>query len=224
MRAIDRDIDSGILGEANCLKRLEHFGLAAAREIRAVLLAEHLLTSDADATLRYRAFAGLYLDLASFEPEAVGHYFPSLPAGPAVSHLLADGLDAEHLLAAMRPSGAADAILEGAIRRKRRAPRGRAGPIRQTGPIAAGGPGSGGTGESTSRAAILRAECGMVTTGDDRARALLGRGCRARPAGRCAGRCFQLERRNTPGVAAGSRPPPDAGGTWLLAAGGALSL
>ena len=138
MRTIDRDIDSGILGEANCLKRLEHFGLAARAGNPRRPVAEHLLTSDADATLRYRAFAALYLDLASFEPEAVGHYFPSLPAGPAVSHLLADGLDAEHLLAAMRPSGAADAILE-ADQTKARAPRGRAGPIRQTGPIAAGG-------------------------------------------------------------------------------------
>ena len=176
MRAIDRDIDSSVLGEADCLERLERFGLAAAREIRAVLLAEHLITAEANATLRYRAFAALYLDLASFEPEAVGHYFPSLPSGSAVTRLLEDELDAGCLLAAMRPPGADEAIAEARPEESpettepaeaEQAPSDKPMPLLEAAHEAE-------ERGNNVRAAILRTQCGMVAAGDDRSRALSG--------------------------------------------------
>ena len=44
---IDRKLETGVLTESDCLVRLERFGLATAREIRFVLLEEHLIARSA---------------------------------------------------------------------------------------------------------------------------------------------------------------------------------
>jgi hypothetical protein len=108
MRAIDRKVAAGSLTEAACLERLDRFGTAAAREIRFVLLSEHLIAADAGAIARYRTFAAVYLDLAAFEEHAAEQYFPSLTAKNSVNRLLAEDVDVAGLLSATRPTGAAD--------------------------------------------------------------------------------------------------------------------
>jgi hypothetical protein len=108
MREIDRKVAAGILSEAACLERLEQFGLAAAREVRSVLLAERLIAVNADAVTRYRTFAATYLDLEEFERHAVAHYFPSLPGGDTVRLTLSADVDVAALLARTRPARAAE--------------------------------------------------------------------------------------------------------------------
>jgi hypothetical protein len=108
MREIDRKLESGILTEESCLDRLEYFGLAPAREIRSVLIDERLIVPTANAALRYRAFAEIYLDLAAFKSQATACYFPSLPPGDVVRRMLMEDIEVDHLLAATRPQGAAD--------------------------------------------------------------------------------------------------------------------
>ena len=108
MREIDRKVATGTLNETSCLARLERFGLAAAREIRSVLLAEHRIAPDAGAVARFRSFAATYLDLIVFARPRADDYFPSLPMGEIVSHALAEDLDFAILLAKSRPVGAAD--------------------------------------------------------------------------------------------------------------------
>ena len=92
MREIDRKVAAERLTEANCLDRLERFGLAAAREIRSVLLAEHLISREANAVARFRAFAATYLDLIVFAGHATDEFFPSLQRGDSVTRLLAEDL------------------------------------------------------------------------------------------------------------------------------------
>ena len=94
MREIDRKAAAGLLTELACLERLERFGLAAARELRAVLIAEHLIAPEVDAVGLYRTFAAVYLDLDAFDSHAVEHYFPSLPHGDAVRSALQADVDA----------------------------------------------------------------------------------------------------------------------------------
>jgi hypothetical protein len=112
MRAIDRKALAGTLTEESCLRRLGGFGQPAAREIRSVLLAEHLIVPEANSVARYRAFAATVLDLEAFDPHAVGHFFPSLPPGEEVGRVLAEDVDAAALLAGCRPSGAAETARE----------------------------------------------------------------------------------------------------------------
>ena len=109
MRAIDRAAAAGLLGEAECLERLERFGPAAAREIRSVLIAEHLVSPEVDAVGLYRTFVAAYLDFEAFDNRALENYFPSLPLGEAVHSVLAAGLDIAALLVRSRPSGSASA-------------------------------------------------------------------------------------------------------------------
>lgn len=109
MRAIDRKAAAGLLTESLCLARLEHFGLPAARELRSVLLAEHLIAPEVDAVGLYRTFAAVYLDLEAFDPHAVEHYFPSLPRSDAVRSALCEDVDGASLLLQTRPAGSDDA-------------------------------------------------------------------------------------------------------------------
>jgi hypothetical protein len=91
--------------------RLSRLGAAAAREIRYVLESEHWLDPEAGSAELYRAFAGAYLDLQSFFPEAVSEFFPSLPPAPEVLAVLGADVDAAGLLSRTRPAGSAEARL-----------------------------------------------------------------------------------------------------------------
>lgn len=108
MREIDRKIQAGTLTVEVCRERLARHGLSSAREIRYVLETEHLVSVEANDIGRYRAFAAVYLDLATFDSHVSEDYFPSLPHGHAVSRALGEDVDATALLAATRPAGAAD--------------------------------------------------------------------------------------------------------------------
>ena len=110
MREIDRKVAAGTLTEADCLERLERFGLPAAREIRSVLLAEHLISREANAVARFRAFAATYLDLIAFASRSTEEFFPSLPRGDAVARALAEDLDVRSLLDRCRPAGTAGLV------------------------------------------------------------------------------------------------------------------
>jgi len=112
MRAIDRKVVAGLLTESACLERVERFGLPAAREMREVLLAEHLIAPEVDAVGIYQTFAAVFLDLEAFETRVVEHYFPSLPRGDAVRAALHEDVDAAMLLLRTRPSGSADIRIE----------------------------------------------------------------------------------------------------------------
>jgi len=110
-RAIDRKAETESLGEPAWLARLERFGLPAARELRAVLVAEHLVAPEVDAVGLYRTFTAVYLDLDSFDPRALENYFPSLPRREAVRAALAEDVDGPSLLSRTRPAGSAEAVI-----------------------------------------------------------------------------------------------------------------
>jgi hypothetical protein len=112
MRAIDLQAQAAGLDETACLARLQRFGPPAAREVRAVLVAEHLVAPEVDAVGLYKVFAAVYLDLDAFEPRAVAHYFPSLPAGGVVRAAVAEDVDGSALLARTRPAGSAEPRIE----------------------------------------------------------------------------------------------------------------
>ncbi|MBA4064773.1 MAG: hypothetical protein C0501_13875 [Isosphaera sp.] len=108
MRAVDLAWEAGVLAPAECRDRLLALGPTAAREVRAVLEAEHLVVPGADDAAVFRAFAAVYLDLRAFDRHAAEDYFPSLPHGPGVAQSLAEVVDAAGLLAQSRPAGADD--------------------------------------------------------------------------------------------------------------------
>jgi hypothetical protein len=86
---------------------LRQFGPAAAREIEYVLTAEHSAYPGQMGVATFRMFAAVYLDLATFDPHAIEHTFPSLPA-EAADRALRAAFDVPALLARARPEGAAD--------------------------------------------------------------------------------------------------------------------
>ncbi|MBY0458395.1 MAG: hypothetical protein K2V38_13730, partial [Gemmataceae bacterium] len=108
VRAIDEQLARGALTPDGCLKRLNAFGGPAAREIDFVLESDHLVSPDADAADRYKAFAAVYLELAYFAGHVAEDFFPALPRGHAVRDAVADGLDPDALFRATRPVGAAE--------------------------------------------------------------------------------------------------------------------
>ncbi|GIW84385.1 MAG: hypothetical protein KatS3mg107_0045 [Gemmataceae bacterium] len=93
----------------DCWHLLERWGPATAREILHVLTEEHLLPENASASIVYRTFSAVYLDLAFFDPEHVSDFFPSLPAVEQVRAELAREIGAEEILFRTRPEGAAEA-------------------------------------------------------------------------------------------------------------------
>jgi hypothetical protein len=86
---------------------LRQFGAAAAREIEYVLTAEHAAYPGQTWAATFRMFAAVYLDLATFDPHAIEHTFPSLPA-EAADRALRAAFDVPALLARTRPEGAAE--------------------------------------------------------------------------------------------------------------------
>lgn len=108
MRALDARGAAGALAEETCRARLDGFGPAAAREVRFVLEAEHIVARGATAFDLYRAFAALYTDLSHFTPHGAEAFFPALRDPGAVRAVLAADFDPAAVVAAARPAGAAD--------------------------------------------------------------------------------------------------------------------
>ena len=108
MKTIDVKLAAGTLTARACRARLDAFGPAAAREVRFVLETEHLIVPDASDEDVYRIFAAVYLELDHFTAHAVEEFFPALPHGHAVRDVLAEDVAAEELLARSCPAGAAE--------------------------------------------------------------------------------------------------------------------
>jgi hypothetical protein len=108
MKTIDAKVASGALDAAKCRERLNHFGVAAAREIRFVLETEHDLAPEADDIAAFRMFAAMYLDLDHFTAHAAEEFFPALPHGHVVRAFLAEDIPISELIASSRPAGAPD--------------------------------------------------------------------------------------------------------------------
>ncbi len=117
--AILRAIDAEGPSDAECRRRLAALGEPAAREVRYVLEADHLVAPGADDVAAYGTFAAVYLDLHRFAPEAVNDFFPSLPDAATVLGVFTVMPDPE----AYRPAGTPDkpvAVVEAALGPQRR--------------------------------------------------------------------------------------------------------
>ncbi len=103
VREVDSLVAAGRLTCSECQRRLEEWGPLAAREIVHVLQEDHLLPDVPTAETVYRQFAALYAELAMFEPDRVGDYFPSLSDIAAVRSVLERDCDWEVLWQRTRP-------------------------------------------------------------------------------------------------------------------------
>lgn len=108
-RQWDRRFQQKGMKPQECWQLLERWGAVAAREVLHVLKEERLLPERLEASIVYRTFCAVYLDLAFFEPERVADFFPSLPATDQLRAELAREIAAEELLRQTRPEGAAEA-------------------------------------------------------------------------------------------------------------------
>lgn len=98
------------LHETTCEARLLKLGPAAVREVKYVLESEHLADPESSDVDWYRVFATAYLTVHTFEPDAIGDFFPSLPSSEEVLGLIGPETEAESILSRTRPPGAADAV------------------------------------------------------------------------------------------------------------------
>lgn len=108
--AVLKAIDAEALTSNEARQRLGSLSEPAAREIRVVLEADHIInpaTNDYDA---YRMFAMICLDLQHFAPDALRDFFPSLPDTNRVVTVLPVQLNVEQLLRVSRPPGAPDHV------------------------------------------------------------------------------------------------------------------
>ncbi len=94
------------LSDADASARLRALGTAEVAEARSVLEQERYLLAGDDRSL-YIELAAVYLELAYFNPVLLRFYFPGLDAERA-REIFALDLDADAVLAATRPAGAAD--------------------------------------------------------------------------------------------------------------------
>ncbi|MCS6863960.1 MAG: hypothetical protein NZS48_02655 [Gemmata sp.] len=108
MKVLDDKWAKGTLNETTCSEKMRRLGAAATREIRFVLESDHLIARNATNYDCYRMFAAIFFDLAYFLPAGVREYFPSLPDWNTVRAILADDIDAEQIYRSVRPEGASE--------------------------------------------------------------------------------------------------------------------
>ena len=105
---LDRLFEDGKRGEADAASRMVALGTIEFDEARAVLRQENLLLTPRDDRITYVEFAALYLELRSFDPRRLSHYFPGLGDHARVDRLLAEDVDRKSLFARTRLEGAAE--------------------------------------------------------------------------------------------------------------------
>lgn len=90
---------------AELRSRIDQIGQTEFDEIKGVLKSEGLLLDPESARQTYAEFVALYHELKFFEPELLGHYFPSLAITDALDNVLKESLPAEEIFEATRPPG-----------------------------------------------------------------------------------------------------------------------
>lgn len=106
---IERRAADGKLTEAMLRQRVHCIGETEFDEIRLVLRQDELLLPPHGALETYAEFAALYLELRHFAPELLGEMFPTFDDFDAADAAVAEDVDAERLVEACRPEGAAPA-------------------------------------------------------------------------------------------------------------------
>lgn len=101
-------VRQGRLTEAIVRARVHRIGQTEFDEIRTVLREAQLLAPGSDEREVYIEFAAFYLELTTFDPEAIGHYFPTLRDLTLVDSQIALDIDDEPLIKASRPEGEVD--------------------------------------------------------------------------------------------------------------------
>ena len=106
---IERRAADGKLTEAMLRERVHRIGQTEFDEIRLVLRQDDLLLPPHAELSTYAEFAALYLELRHFAPELLGEMFPTFDDFASADAAVAEDVDAELLLEACRPEGAAPA-------------------------------------------------------------------------------------------------------------------
>jgi hypothetical protein len=104
--ALDERVAAGTLTLADARERIDEIGQAELDEARWVLREESLLLPPGDDLAVYIELAALYLELRHFAPDALEHTFPAIVDHAHIGAVIARDLDAQALLAAVRPASA----------------------------------------------------------------------------------------------------------------------
>ncbi len=97
------------IGEAEAADKLAALGGDAAAEVRAVLVADHLVPADADDRAVYRAFAAVAAECLCFDPARLGRVFPLLAEDAPLWRKLSTELQLTPARDRLKPPGAAPA-------------------------------------------------------------------------------------------------------------------
>lgn len=108
--AVWKRFASGRLSDAGMRDRIERLGTTVFEEVRAVLRQEGYLLPPRDNRTVYAEFAAVFLELRSFDPSLLPHYFPTIGDPRAVVDVLGEDVDCSTLLGATRLDGAPDPL------------------------------------------------------------------------------------------------------------------